>query len=881
MGSELGSWTEPSFRQRAGAVVVLFMFVVLHLNPPVAAMITSTQDAGAQLVENQIVENQLPDNKAAVTDNQISENQPPENQVLTENQPADNRITDNQTAPENQPTDNQITDNQVVPENLPPENQITDNQASPENLPLDNQIIENQISENHVLIETWTGVAGAQAAWHPFEIWTGVLENQGTDNQVVVTFDRRLSGDRVGQHKVPPLTPVNMTITVTVSSQVENAVLADYFPSDWTVTDANGGIVSVYDENYNKIEWNVGAVSGSVSRSYVVRSPQLTSPPTRYHFHSELTYQGGSEVGDDWRVIVADPAGGTGYLWISDYGDFIYQVTTSDPETIVDSYDFGTASPFGCEENDGYIYFVDYSADTLYKKLWSDKSDAGSWAIGGYSADALGLAYGGGYFWICDQKDDQIYKVDPADPTNYVAIVTYTGISYPEGAGWNSDNSRLLIADSGTDLFYSFDVSTVGTDQGEYPLTPDWTKSTPGGAPTGIVWDGTNFWSIDDGTNSLYKHYENGDVAATYTPPGGDPQGLAFGLILGPPGKPVLVSPENAIEIYDNTPTFVWENGAGAENHRIEVDNDINFGSPGDNETVFDNTWTKPGNGYAEGTYYWRVWAVNAAGENVSENTWEFTVVVAEWNLIESWTGTVEAPVVWNLIESWTGTVEAPAAWQLIETWTGTVEAPVVWQLIETWTGTVEAPVVWQLIETWTGIIEAPVVWQLIETWTGTVEALAEWQLIETWTGAVEAPAGWQLVETWTGTIEALAEWQLIETWTGTVEAPVVWQLIETWTGTVEAPVEWQLIETWTGTVEAPVEWQLIETWTGTVQAPADWQLIETWTGTVKAPAVWQLIETWTGTVEARAEWQLIETWTGTVEARAEWQLIETWTGTV
>ncbi|MCK4405049.1 MAG: hypothetical protein KAV43_00900, partial [Hadesarchaea archaeon] len=372
----------------------LFMFVVLHLNPPVAAMITSTQDAGAQLEENQIVENQLTDYQAAVTDNQISgnqptdnqitdnqvvpDNQPLENQAVPENQPPDNQITDNQIVPDNQPlenqavpdnqitdnqaspenqplenqvvpenqrTDNQITDNQVVPENQPtdnqvvPENQLPDNQISenhvliefwtgvagaqaawqpveiwtvliPENQATENQVTENQISENHVLIEFWTGVAGAQAVWQFIEIWTGViLKNQAADNQVVieVTFDRRLSGDRVGQHKAPPLSPVNMTITATVSSQVDNATLADYFPSNWIVTDANGGIVSIHDGNYNKIEWNVGAVSDSVSRSYVIRSPQLTSPPTKYYFHSGLTYDEGSAVSGDWMVMVADP----------------------------------------------------------------------------------------------------------------------------------------------------------------------------------------------------------------------------------------------------------------------------------------------------------------------------------------------------------------------------------------------------------------------------------------------------------------------------------------------------------------------------------------------------------------------------------------------
>ncbi len=225
-------------------------------------------------------------------------------------------------------------------------------------------------------------------------------------------------------------------------------------------------------------------------------------------------------------------------------------------------------------------------------------------------------------------------------------------------------------------------------------------------------------------------------------------------------------------------------------------------------------------------------------------------LVAPQWQVIETWTGTVQAPVRWNLIESWTGTVQAPAAWQVIETWTGTVSAPAEWQLIESWTGTVEASAEWQVIESWTGIVQAPVGWKLVETWTGTVQTPAVWQVIETWTGTVNAPAQWNLIEAWIGTVEAFAEWRLVETWAGTVEAPVAWQLIETWTGTVSAPAEWQVIETLTGTVETLAMWQVIEIWAGTVSAPAAWQAIETWTGTVEAPLAWKLIETWVCTVE-------------------------------
>jgi len=94
------------------------------------------------------------------------------------------------------------------------------------------------------------------------------------------------------------------------------------------------------------------------------------------------------------------------------------------------------------------------------------------------------------------------------------------------------------------------------------------------------------------------------------------------------PGKPVLASPENGTSTSNTTPTFTWRVGAGATYHRIEVGNDPNFLSPIDNVVrgATDNTWTKTGNGYAAGIHYWRVWAINSAGESCSENTWSFTV---------------------------------------------------------------------------------------------------------------------------------------------------------------------------------------------------------------------------------------------------------------
>ena len=126
-----------------------------------------------------------------------------------------------------------------------------------------------------------------------------------SQTEIIVSFDRDLDCHKCGKHKAPPLTGVNMTISATVSEPVENVNLTDFYPNDWLVVNANGGIVSEYNSTYKKIEWNVGSVTDSVSEWYLIRSPQRTIPPTKYYFFSELADQ----KSDSWFIIVADPTG--------------------------------------------------------------------------------------------------------------------------------------------------------------------------------------------------------------------------------------------------------------------------------------------------------------------------------------------------------------------------------------------------------------------------------------------------------------------------------------------------------------------------------------------------------------------------------------------
>jgi len=91
--------------------------------------------------------------------------------------------------------------------------------------------------------------------------------------------------------------------------------------------------------------------------------------------------------------------------------------------------------------------------------------------------------------------------------------------------------------------------------------------------------------------------------------------------VLAAPGQPTLISPTNGAINNDNTPTFVWTPGSNADNHLLLVDNDNDFSSPNVNVLLGPaiNTYQiAPENGLPDGSYSWKVIAINKASENES-----------------------------------------------------------------------------------------------------------------------------------------------------------------------------------------------------------------------------------------------------------------------
>jgi PGF-pre-PGF domain-containing protein len=400
----------------------------------------------------------------------------------------------------------------------------------------------------------------------------------------------------------------------------------------------------------------------------------------------------------------------------------------------------------------------------------------------------------------------------------------------------------------------------------------------------------------------------------------------------GPPQAPSLLSPENGTRDSENTPTFVWTGGRGMKRFWLQIDNDSDFSSPVyNNRNIFPTqTSSRIENELTVGTYYWRVVAANAFGENSSEirtyvcippywrtlETWSgSTYTTACYQSVEVWTANLPAGAQWCLNEGWTETVCGTAVWQSLEGWTDSATSSITgwtqlegwqlgstgvawWEPLEGWQGTVSPAVWWWEVEGWQTVATAgagweqaevwacsicalPTGWSPIEDWIGTLRAPASWVQLEGLGGTVGTAGGWFLIDSCTGTPQAPASWFALEGWGGEVGSLAGWSAVDSWTATFSSLAQWSAVEGWEGMAQTTVSWTTVEGWIGTVGTMAGWLTADSWTSILSPPAGWQAVETWTCTARAQAGWLEIEACTGTLQALAGWTTTEGWIETV
>jgi len=277
------------------------------------------------------------------------------------------------------------------------------------------------------------------------------------------------------------------------------------------------------------------------STSAKVGAPAPAPIPTYYPDSYNIitgTYLSGSvpssvqTVDSDYFVTESEVTGWAteNYLWISGGEDFIYKVDPADPTVAISSWYTGTSYPFGVEYIDGYIYYVDYGTDLLYKTVDGTGEVLASWDISAYSGDAYGLGWNGTHIAISDTKDDAVYIVDPADPTTPVATFSgiFPSVSAAEGVCWA--NGYWWITDSSADKV--FKLNTVGNVVAEYDIGVA-TLQIFGAAA--ITWNGSCWWIADSADNVLEVLDANFTTRiATHSNPSSDPEGLTYASLQTP-----------------------------------------------------------------------------------------------------------------------------------------------------------------------------------------------------------------------------------------------------------------------------------------------------------------------------------------------------------
>ena len=109
-----------------------------------------------------------------------------------------------------------------------------------------------------------------------------------------------------------------------------------------------------------------------------------------------------------------------------------------------------------------------------------------------------------------------------------------------------------------------------------------------------------------------------------------------------------------------------------------------------------------------------------------------------------------------------------------------------------------------------------------------------------------------------------------------------VWRILEGWGTSVEATAVWRM-KKWSTSVQSPVTgWKEAEGWTGTGAALSGaWAVYGSWKSTVQTLVGWKSTSGWRVRTTGRAEWIQSESWSAEISTVTQWSMVEALTGTV
>lgn len=463
------------------------------------------------------------------------------------------------------------------------------------------------------------------------------------------------------------------------------------------------------------------------------------------------------------------------------------------------------------------------------------------------------------------------------------------------------------------------------------PISPYWKNASFTISATASDNDGrvenVEFWfryspdNVTWGNWILYDNDSTSPYSVVFVPPSGDgfyefysrawddrrnyelPPDVADAICgydtTAPPAVENLL-PENNADIINPNVTLQWGRvtDLSGVSYEVLVDNEENFSSP----YVFQATNLSENrvttSTLSPGVYFWKVRAVDGAG-NAGSWSLVYSFTVRTWWEIESISGNSFSSASWSRLEGWQTTVNGLVGWVLVEDWTSSLTP--LWFSLDSMAVAVRTSAGWETIESEAVLCGTQAHWSMLELILGEAVGFSNWSSLEAIASGVELIAVWrnvdsidahsQTIQTNWYRVEAVygsnctitqwrtldcyvagswtfGGWAMIEDWNMRVSTPSNWRRLSEWTGsTMSVSPEWREIEECFDGVSTTVEWQILEACFGMVQSMTRWLPIGSWILTLRSPASWQPAEDWSVRLFSPWRWISLDSCTGVSKA--------------
>jgi hypothetical protein len=235
-----------------------------------------------------------------------------------------------------------------------------------------------------------------------------------------------------------------------------------------------------------------------------------------------------------FTVVDFDPS--IGYLWALDNSNDVLHIYSINEKRFVKTYSTFPVAPGGSVQGLAYdgadIWLSAGGTDDIVARI-DTTGDALS-VLQVFAAPPEGegtvrdMAFDGTHLWIPNSGTDEIYRVNPIDG----AVLDTISTPGPEVRGVAWANNQLYGNDKDLDAVYVYDAgSTTWNFVFETPVPPGGT--TANRFPTGMTWDGVNFW-LNNSTGEydyIFQIAPDGAVLGTIEFPdrgNAQPTGLVF-----------------------------------------------------------------------------------------------------------------------------------------------------------------------------------------------------------------------------------------------------------------------------------------------------------------------------------------------------------------